>query len=136
MLQESLPCMNIGPQPSTEGFDVYAYSSTRSTLNGLLAIDSPHYPFKHLKKYSASFTNRFNIHEVDNKALKGLIYIDTPGILSGKKNFEREYNFFEVIEHLASVFLTIIYYSALSFLILQVNLCIIHSDLEVRNSCF
>merc|ERR1719334_1634405 len=91
LIQEDLPCMNIGPQPTTEGFDVYSYAPVNNTLEGNLALASQRYPFDNLKRFPDEFKSRFKIHEIPNKALQGMIMIDSPGILSGAKNSLRNY---------------------------------------------
>ncbi|MES1903534.1 MAG: TRAFAC class dynamin-like GTPase superfamily, partial [Paramarteilia canceri] len=93
--------MNIGPQPTTDGFDVYAFGETGTTLQGNIALSSAKYPFQPFIRYGDAFINKFRIHELPNDTLKGTVIIDTPGILSGAKQLERGYPFDKVICDLA-----------------------------------
>ena len=97
--------MLIGPEPTTEGFDVYSYAENDNELVGELALSDTRYPFDMLRSFPQSFKNRFRVQETRNESLKGLILIDSPGILSGSKNLNREYDITEVIKNLASVIL-------------------------------
>jgi len=103
LIQEQLKSMLIGPEPTTEGFDVYSYAENDNELVGELALSDARYPFDMLRSFPQSFKNRFRVQETRNESLKGLILIDSPGILSGSKNLNREYDITEVIKNLASI---------------------------------
>lgn len=54
-------------------------------------------PFRGLTKFGTSFLNRFEASILPCEILEKVIFVDTPGVLSGEKQrIGRSYNFVEV----------------------------------------
>ena len=59
-------------------------------------------PFRGLTKFGTAFLNRFEASITPCEILEKVIFVDTPGVLSGEKQrVGRAYNFVEVIEWFA-----------------------------------
>lgn len=94
--------MHIGPQPSTDCFNVYSYGQNTS-MSSEVALSNPKYPFAGLLSHKKPLYGRFNIHEINNSMLKKVHICDTPGILDNDDNSERGYDLVKVIIDLADV---------------------------------
>lgn len=95
MLERDFQGANIGPEPTTDKFMAIMKGNDRIIPGNALAA-STDYPFTGLSKFGMGFLNRFEASLVEAPILEKVSFIDTPGILSGKK-LERGYQFTEVI---------------------------------------
>lgn len=102
LLESDFPGMRIGPEPTTDGFIAVMYGDTERVVPGnALVVDSKR-PFRPLSKFGNAFLNRFQCSQQPSQVLKGLSIIDTPGILSGEKQWVgRGYDFTGVLEWFA-----------------------------------
>lgn len=102
ILESDFPGMRIGPEPTTDGFIAVMYGDTERVIPGnALVVDSKK-PFRPLSKFGNAFLNRFQCSQQPSTVLKGLSIIDTPGILSGEKQWVgRGYDFTGVLEWFA-----------------------------------
>lgn len=102
LLESDFPGMRIGPEPTTDAFITVMHGDTDRVIPGnALVVDSKK-PFRPLSKFGNAFLNRFQCSQMTNTVLKGLSIIDTPGILSGEKQWVgRGYDFTGVLEWFA-----------------------------------
>ena len=102
VLESDFPGMRIGPEPTTDAFITVMHGDTDRVIPGnALVVDSKK-PFRPLSKFGNAFLNRFQCSQMSNTVLKGLTIIDSPGILSGEKQWVgRGYDFTGVLEWFA-----------------------------------
>ncbi|XP_045124398.1 EH domain-containing protein 3-like isoform X2 [Portunus trituberculatus] len=102
VLESDFPGMRIGPEPTTDAFITVMHGETDRVIPGnALVVDSKK-PFRPLSKFGNAFLNRFQCSQMNNTVLKGLTIIDSPGILSGEKQWVgRGYDFTGVLEWFA-----------------------------------
>lgn len=98
---EDYPGIRIGPEPTTDGFNVVMYGNP-CVIPGNAAIVDVTKPFQPLSKFGNNFLNRFQICQTENTVLKYVSIIDSPGILSGEKQrLDRGYDFISVVQWFA-----------------------------------
>lgn len=96
------PGCHIGPEPTTDGFVAIKDGRTTRLVPGTTATADPNSPYCNLSSFGAAFLNRFAVSEVsDVPLLKEISFIDSPGILAGEKQKQRNYDFLEVIKWFA-----------------------------------
>ena len=101
LLDMEFPGMHIGPEPTTDGFQAIMYGGESRALPGHALVSNPETPFYELGQFGNSFLQRFSGCEVPSNFSRGATLVDTPGVLAGKKQEERSYNFLEVVRWFA-----------------------------------
>jgi len=97
LLGTDFPGQRIGPEPTTDRFVAVVHGDDEHIVPGNALCVAPDLPFRGLEKFGMSFLNKFEGSQLPNKVLENITLVDTPGILSGKKQSDdRGYNFNEV----------------------------------------
>jgi len=88
---------DVKPAPSTDKFMAIVHGDEENLIKGDVATCSEHLPYQGLTAFGASFLKSFRVLSLPSQRLKDLCFIDTPGILAGRKqNIGREYEFAKV----------------------------------------
>lgn len=91
----------IGPEPTTDRFTCVYYGKEDGAVPGSVLQMSPDLPFRPLGQFGANFLNKFEGSSCSSNALKSFMFVDSPGVLSGQKQINRQYPFKEVTEWFA-----------------------------------
>ena len=102
LLGRTFPGSHTGPEPTTDKFVVVTYGEEERTIPGHAACSDVEMQYASLQRYGSSFLDRFEVTQVPSELLRGLVLLDTPGVLSGEKQrVSRGYDFVNVAHHLA-----------------------------------
>ncbi|CAG0887961.1 unnamed protein product [Cyprideis torosa] len=102
LLESDYPGMRIGPDPSTEYFVMIEHGDKFGEIPGHALVTDPNKPFRALQKFGASFVSRFRAVTVPADILKGITFVDTPGVLSAERSkTDRGYSFPQILSWLA-----------------------------------
>ena len=102
LLGEDFPGMRIGPEPTTDCFNVIMHGKNERIIPGNALASDMSKQFRALQSFGNSFLNRFSCSEMTNPVLESLTLVDTPGILAGlKQSVSRGYDFAGVLEWFA-----------------------------------
>jgi len=102
LLERDFPGIRVGPEPTTDRFIVIMHSEEDGIIPGNALVMDPTKQFKPLSKFGNTFLNKFQCSTTNSQALKSLVVVDTPGILSGEKQrVDRGYSFSGVVEWFA-----------------------------------
>ncbi|XP_040568848.1 EH domain-containing protein 3 [Lepeophtheirus salmonis] len=103
LLGEDFPGIRIGPEPTTEKFNIIMKGSDERIIPGNALVMDPTMPFRSLESFGNTFLNRLQNSLATSPILNGVSVVDTPGILSGQKqNTDRGYDFTKVLQWFAS----------------------------------
>lgn len=106
LLGRDFPGMKIGPEPTSDRFIALMYDEKDDIIPGNALVLDPKKQFKPLAKFGNSFLNRFQCSLTNSPVLKDITIIDTPGLVSGTVDLERQrvdsyYDFIGVIKWFA-----------------------------------
>ena len=97
LLQDDFPGIEIGPEPTTDSFTAVMYGDQKQLTPGSVLAQDKTKPFRGLRQFGNMFLRHFKASTLPNPVLRGITLVDTPGILSGKKQLEeRGYDFASV----------------------------------------
>ena len=85
LLDGEYPGIHVGPEPTTDQFKVIMYGASEREIPGHALVSNPSSPFSALAQFGNHFLSRLAGCEVPSDFCKGCTLIDTPGILSGRK---------------------------------------------------
>merc|ERR1740130_1158816 len=74
----------MGPEPTTDTFTLIEYGE-REVIPGNALVAQGDNAFAPLKRFGAGFLNRLHCARMKSPALREFTCVDTPGVLSGKK---------------------------------------------------
>lgn len=102
LLEKKYPGQRIGPEPTTDRFVAIVKGDEPRIIPGnALSMDASK-PFHYLNNFGTGFLSKFESAEVDSPILDKMMFIDTPGVLSGEKQrIGRSYDFVSVCEWFA-----------------------------------
>jgi len=96
------PGQMIGPEPTTDRFMAVVHGKESKTIPGNSAVVSAEFPYRSLSRFGIDFLNKFEVSMSPSSFLQDVTLIDTPGILSGRKQTHgRQYNFQEIVNWFA-----------------------------------
>ncbi len=102
LLDHSFPGMHVGPEPTTDRFHAIMYGPAEREVPGSALASNPATPFADLGQFGTGFLQRFAGCEVPCAFARGCTLIDTPGILTGRKQTDdRNYKFTDIIRWFA-----------------------------------
>ena len=103
LIGREFPGERVGPEPTTDTFTAVFHGEDDRLIPGNALTVDPSSKFYGLQTYGNNFLTRFNGSQVSNcEALRNLIVIDSPGVLSGEKQtLGRSYDYASVVEWFA-----------------------------------
>lgn len=94
LLGRDYPGLHIGPEPTTDKFVAVAHGTCDEIVPGHAVVVDKTMPFSGLDQLGSAFLSKFQCSRLESPLLEGLTLIDTPGVLSGKKqSLKRGYEF-------------------------------------------
>ncbi|BFZ24440.1 hypothetical protein BsWGS_27479 [Bradybaena similaris] len=90
--------LHTGAEPTTTDFVVLQNGSKYRTMAGMQLVSDKDKPFAILERYGQVFIQRLQGVELDSPFLQLVTLVDTPGIIETKKQQERGYPFYEVLQ--------------------------------------
>lgn len=88
---------HIGVEPTTDKFTYVSYGKEEIITPGeIVSVDSEK-GFEGLTQFGNGFLHSFRESRVDSEVLNNFAILDTPGVLSGEKQNNRDYDFEKVI---------------------------------------
>jgi len=88
---------HIGVEPTTDKFTYVTYGKEEVITPGeIVSVDSEK-GFDGLKQFGNGFLRSFRESTVDSEVLNSFAVLDTPGVLSGEKQNNRDYDFEKVV---------------------------------------
>jgi len=88
---------DVRPQPSTDKFMACVHGPEERIIHGNAAACFRELPYQGLSKFGADFLGSFQALVLPSEILRDITFIDTPGVLSGRKqSIGREYDFAKI----------------------------------------
>ncbi|PON39388.1 Dynamin superfamily [Parasponia andersonii] len=103
LLRSSYPGAHIGPEPTTDRFVVVMSGPDERSIPGNTVAVQADMPFSGLTTFGTAFLSKFECSQMPHPLLEHIIFVDTPGVLSGEKQrTQRAYDFTGVTSWFAS----------------------------------
>ena len=98
------PVQDIGLAPTDDGFTVIVYGEQEEDVCGPVSLARLPAEFADLRLFGDNFLQRLRVKVRNREALKGVMVIDTPGMIdSAEQTVDRAYNFEGVVRMLAEL---------------------------------
>lgn len=101
LLGRDFPGIRVGPEPTTDRFTAILWGRDDKTIPGAALCAQNFRPFTGLSPFGNNFLSRMEGVELDSGILHNITLIDTPGILSGAKQRNRNYDYEAVMKWFA-----------------------------------
>ncbi|CAB9509936.1 EH domain-containing protein [Seminavis robusta] len=101
LLGRDFPGIRVGPEPTTDRFTAVLYGADDKIVPGAALCAQNFRPFTGLSPFGNNFLSRMEGVELDSDILRNVTLIDTPGILSGQKQRDRNYDYESVMKWFA-----------------------------------
>ncbi|KAJ8614105.1 hypothetical protein CTAYLR_004624 [Chrysophaeum taylorii] len=101
LLGRDFPGQRIGPEPTTDRFVAVMHGDQDRTIPGNALAMRADRPFCGLQGFGNSFLEKLQGAELDAPILRNITLVDTPGVLSGEKQRQRDYDFQAVVRWFA-----------------------------------
>mmetsp|Transcript_30438 Transcript_30438/g.69684 ORF Transcript_30438/g.69684 Transcript_30438/m.69684 type:complete len:416 (-) Transcript_30438:63-1310(-) len=102
LLGRDFPGQRIGPEPTTDRFTTIMHSETEKIIPGAALCAQADRPFRGLSPFGNNFLSRLEGVELDASILRNITLVDTPGVLSGRKqSIGRNYDYEQVMKWFA-----------------------------------
>ncbi|CAD5224051.1 unnamed protein product [Bursaphelenchus okinawaensis] len=102
LCNEEYPGSSIGPEPTTDSFNVVHYAEEPHITEGMSLTEDTRFPFQGLKSFGTTFCSHLRGCGLNAPLLKYMSLLDTPGLLAGEKHTtHRQYDFNKVIKFLS-----------------------------------
>lgn len=98
LLGRDFPGIRIGPEPTTDRFTSVLWGPNDKIVPGAALCSQQDRPFTGLSPYGNNFLSRLEGVELDSPILCNVTLVDTPGILSGQKQRNRNYDYESVMK--------------------------------------
>ena len=101
LLGRDFPGIRVGPEPTTDRFTAILHGRDDKIIPGAALCAQNFRPFTGLSPFGNNFLSRMEGVELDSAILHNVTLIDTPGILSGLKQRNRNYDYEAVMKWFA-----------------------------------
>lgn len=101
LLGRDFPGIRVGPEPTTDRFTAVLLGNDDKIIPGAALCAQNFRPFTGLSPFGNNFLSRMEGVELDSPVLRNVTLIDTPGILSGAKQRNRNYDYEAVMKWFA-----------------------------------
>ena len=92
------PGIRVGPEPTTDRFTSVLWGPNDKIVPGAALCSQQDRPFTGLSPFGNNFLSRLEGVELDSPILCNVTLVDTPGILSGQKQRNRNYEYESVMK--------------------------------------
>ncbi|GLU23824.1 hypothetical protein SLE2022_398000 [Rubroshorea leprosula] len=94
LLKRTYPGAHIGPEPTTDRFVVVMSGPDERSIPGNTVAVQADMPFNGLTTFGTAFLSKFECSQMPHPLLEHVMFVDTPGVLSGEKQrTQRAYDF-------------------------------------------
>ena len=101
LLGRDFPGQRIGPEPTTDRFTAVLWGPQDKVIPGAALCSQTDRPFTGLSPFGNNFLSRLEASELNTPILRNVTIVDTPGILSGQKQRNRNYDYEAVMKWFA-----------------------------------
>lgn len=98
LLGRDFPGIRVGPEPTTDRFTAVLWGPNDKIVPGAALCSQQDRPFTGLSPFGNNFLSRLEGVELDSPVLYNVTLVDTPGILSGQKQRNRNYDYESVMK--------------------------------------
>mmetsp|Transcript_20030 Transcript_20030/g.49224 ORF Transcript_20030/g.49224 Transcript_20030/m.49224 type:complete len:568 (+) Transcript_20030:22-1725(+) len=98
LLGRDFPGIRVGPEPTTDRFTAVLWGANDKIVPGAALCSQQDRPFTGLSPFGNNFLSRMEGVELDSPVLYNVTLVDTPGILSGQKQRNRNYDYESVMK--------------------------------------